>query len=115
MTKLVRRAINAEGVFAGGPVGNNGLGSPLLQPAAQLGTVIGSVPAQHFGSFSLTDQILSRGAIVRFATSQQDGKKTAFSIRDCMDFRISPAARASNRLVLFPPFLAPAAERCALI
>ena len=43
-----------------------------------------------------------RRTIVRLAASQQDGKKTAFSICDCMDFRIAPAARASNRLVCSP-------------
>ena len=51
---------------------------------------------------------------MRFAAGQQEGKKTAFSICDCMDFRIAPAARASNRLVLFPLF-APDAERWALM
>ena len=49
-----------------------------------------------------------------FATRQQEGKKTAFSICDCVDFRVAPAARASNRLALFPLF-APDAERCALM
>jgi hypothetical protein len=29
---------------------------------------------------------------MRMAAGQQDGKKTAFSIRDCVDFRIAPAA-----------------------
>ena len=40
---------------------------------------------------------------MRLAATQQDGKKTAPSICDCVDFRIAPAARASNRLVLLPP------------
>ena len=50
---------------------------------------------------------------MRLTAGQQDGKKTAFSICDCMDFRIAPAARTSNRLALLPLF-APEAERRAL-
>jgi hypothetical protein len=46
-------------------------------------------------------------------TGQQDSKKTALSIRDCADFRISAATRAANRLLEFPLF-PPEAERCAL-
>ena len=48
------------------------------------------------------------------AAGQEDGKKTAFSICDCVDFCVAPAARASNRLALFPLF-PPDAERCALM
>jgi hypothetical protein len=50
---------------------------------------------------------------VGLATGQQDGKKAAFSICDCVDFRVSPAARAADRLLKFPLF-APDAERWAL-
>ena len=50
---------------------------------------------------------------MRLAAGQEDGKKTAFSICDCVDFRVAPAARAANRLLLFPLF-APEAERWAL-
>jgi hypothetical protein len=50
---------------------------------------------------------------MRFTAGEQDGKKTAFSICDCVDFRIAPTARASNRLALLPLF-PPDAERCAL-
>jgi hypothetical protein len=32
------------------------------------------------------------------AIRQKDGKKTALSICDCVDFRVVPAARAANRL-----------------
>jgi hypothetical protein len=45
---------------------------------------------------------------MRLATCQQDGKKTAFSICDRMDFRVAAAARASNRLVLVPLYGWPA-------
>src|SRR5687767_1963971 len=59
------------------------------------------------------DQTLRERTVVRLSSGQQDGKKTALSICDCVDFRIAPAARTSNRLRLFPLF-APEAERCAL-
>jgi hypothetical protein len=48
------------------------------------------------------------------AVAQQEGKKTSFGITDSMYFRIAPATRASDRLILLPPF-PPAAERCALM
>ena len=37
------------------------------------------------------------------AAGQQDGKKTALSICDCMDFRIAPTTRAAKRLIVLPP------------
>jgi hypothetical protein len=41
---------------------------------------------------------------MRLAAGQEDGKKTAFSICECVDLRVAPAARAANRLSLRPPF-----------
>jgi len=80
----------------------------------QIGGVIGSIGEEPLGWLRSPDQALRGRAIVRFTTSQQGGKKTAFSICDCVDFRVAPAARASNRLALFPLF-APDAERWALM
>ena len=51
---------------------------------------------------------------MRRAVGQQEGNKTSFGISDSVDFRIAPATRASDRLILLPPF-APDAERCALM
>ena len=51
---------------------------------------------------------------MRLATGQEDGKKTALSISNCMDLRIASASRPTNRLTMLPPF-PPDAERCALI
>jgi hypothetical protein len=79
---------------------------------AQGGAVIGFIGEELSGWLGATDQGLGGWTIMRLATAQQDGKKAAFSICDCVDFRIAPAARASNRLILLPPF-APDAERCA--
>ena len=115
MAQLVGASVEAEGLFAVGLVGNDRFGTALAKPAPQLGAVVGPVCEQHPASFSLADRLLGRRTIVGLSAGQQDGKKTAFSIRDCVDFHILPAARASNRLVLFPLFGAPAAERCALI
>ncbi len=51
---------------------------------------------------------------MRFTARQDEGKKTAFSICNCMDLCITPASRPTNRLILLPPF-PPDAERCAFI
>jgi hypothetical protein len=110
---FVGRAVEAERLLAVGLVGNDGFGAAIVQPVAQISTVISSVTEQLPGYPGAADQALGGRAIVRLAAGQQDGKKTAFSICDCMDFRIAPAARTSNRLALLPLF-APEAERCAL-
>src|SRR5262249_8919213 len=66
------------------------------------------------GGLCAPDEALSGRTIVRLAAGQEDGKKTAFSICECVDLRVAPAARAANRLFLLPPF-PPEAERCALM
>ncbi len=110
MPLFVGLAIEAEGLLPVRLVWNDGLGAGVAQPLAQCSAVIGSVGEQFLGWFGLLDEWLGGRTIVCLATAQQDGKKAAFSICDCVDFRVAPAARASNRLVLFPPF-APDAER----
>lgn len=50
---------------------------------------------------------------MRVASSQQDGEEASFSIRECVDLRVAPSARAANSLLVLPPF-PPEAERCAL-
>jgi len=47
---------------------------------------------------------------MRFTASQDEGKKTAFSISDRVDLCVTPASRPTNRLILLPPF-PPDAER----
>ena len=49
---------------------------------------------------------------MRRTIGQPEGNKTSFGISDSMDFRIAPATRASDRLILLPPF-APLAARWA--
>ena len=113
MTLLVGLSVEAEGLLTIGFVGNDGFSSALAQPVAQIGAVVSSVAEKLLGRPGATDQPFCRRAIMRLAAGQKDGKKTAFSICDCMDFRIAPASRATNRLPVFPLF-APEAERWAL-
>src|SRR6202040_2352001 len=70
--------------------------------------------AQHpFRRLHSADQALRDRAIMRFASSQQDGEKAPFSICECVYLRVAPSARAANSLLLLPPPFPPAAERCA--
>ena len=84
----------------------------LIEFLAQLGAVIRFISEHVFRWVHATDQALGNGAIMRFASRQQDGDEAAFSICECMDLRVAPSARAANSLLLLPPF-PPAAERCA--
>jgi hypothetical protein len=95
-------------------VGNDRLRSAVAEKGADRIAVISSI-GEHFlcGSAS-PDEPLRDRAVICLPTSQEEGKKTALSICDCMDFCASPAARASNRLRLLPPF-PPEAERWALM
>jgi hypothetical protein len=113
MAPLVRLLVEGERLLAVGPVWDDGCRPALVEPFAQFRTIVGLVAKKLRCGLGTTDQTLSLRAVVCVAPAQEDGKKTAFSICDCMDFRIAPAARASNRLPLLPLF-APEAERCAL-
>ena len=53
------------------------------------------------------DDGLGRRTVVRRTAGQQEGNKTSLGISDSMDFRIPPATRASDRLILLPPFRRP--------
>ena len=92
MSLLVGFSVEAEGLLSIRPVGHNGLGAALFQPLTQFGAVVGFVPEQLAGRFGTTDQTLGRRTIVRLAAGQEDGKKTAFSICQCVDLRIAPAS-----------------------
>ncbi len=103
MPLFVGLTIEAEGLLPVRLVGNDRFGAAIVQPLAQRGAVIGFVREQFSGWLGPTDQGLGGRTIMRLTTAQQDGKKAALSICDCVDFRVAPAARTSNRLVLFPP------------
>ena len=105
----------AEGEWAlpARAIGNDGLGSTLIQFIAQLVAVISLIAEQTLGWLNSVDEPSGEGAVVRLTAGQQDGDETAFSICECMYLRVSPTARAANSLFLLPPF-PPDAERCAL-
>ena len=110
MTLLVGVFVEAEWLLAVRLVGNDSLGAALVEPLPQRRAVISSIAKEFFGWLSTADKIFGGRAIMGLSATQKDGKKTAFSICDCMNFRIAPATRASNSLVLFPLF-PPEAER----
>jgi hypothetical protein len=84
--------VEAERLFAVRPVGNDRLGTALFQPLPQFGAVVGLVTEKLDGRLRATDQTMGRRTIVRLAAAQEDGKKTASSICDCMDLRIAPTS-----------------------
>lgn len=92
MSLLIGSSVEAERLLAVRPVGDNGLGAAPFQPLPEFGTVIGFVAEQLDGCFGAADEALGRRAIVRLAAGQKDGKKTAFSICQCVDLRIAPAS-----------------------
>jgi hypothetical protein len=114
MSQAVSALVEGKEVLAIALVGNDRRGAPLAKPLAQIIAVVGAIRQHLLGRLRAPDQALGRRTIMRLTAGQQDGKKTAFNICDCVDFRIAPAARASNSLRLLPPF-PPDAERCALM
>jgi hypothetical protein len=85
-------AVEAEGLLAVRPVGNNGPGAALFPAIASVARCRSLVAEQLPGRLDTTDEARGRRTIVRLAAAQEDGKKTAFSICDCVDLRIAPAA-----------------------
>ena len=108
----VETLAEAEGLFPVAAIWNDRLGSALIQFLAQFGAVVCLVAKHPFRRLYSADQALRDRAIMRFASSQQDGEKAPFSICECVYLRVAPSARAANSLLLLPPF-PPAAERCA--
>ncbi len=92
MPLFVGFLVEAEGLLAVRSVRNDSFGAAAGQPLPQLCTVIGLVAQKLLGRLGATDQALGRRTVVRLAAAQEEGKKTAFSICDCVDLRIAPAA-----------------------
>ena len=92
MPALVGCSVEAEGLLAVRSVRHDGRGAAILQPLAQLCTVVGGVANQLGGGLGAPDKALGGRAIVRLATAQEEGKKTALSICQCVDLRIAPAS-----------------------
>ena len=80
MSLFVGFSVETEGLLAVRLVGNDGLGTALIQPLAEGRAVVSPVAEKFPGRFGATDQPLGGRTIMRLATAQQDGKKTAFSI-----------------------------------
>src|SRR5437764_15359191 len=80
---------------------------------AQLGTIVSFIAEHGFRWSHSANETLRDRTVVCFTSGQQDGEKASFSICECVNFRVSPCARAPNSLLLLPPS-PPAAARCAL-
>ena len=102
-----------EGLFPVRSVRNDAFRATLTEPPSQFRAVIGFIAKEPFRDLSGTDERLGYRTIMGRAIGQEEGNKTSFGISDSMYFRIAPATRASDRLILLPPF-PPDAERCAL-
>src|SRR5580704_4624740 len=100
--------------FLAGWIGLDDRGAaPRNQEFAKLITVVGGV-GQHLGGLrQLLDKAWRRANIAHLPSGDVEGNQTAGSVGDGMDLGRPPAAAASDRLLLGPPF-PPAAQRCAL-
>ena len=92
MPLLVGCLVEGIGLEAIGPVGDDRRGAAIIEPLPQLGAVISGVAEELGGRLGPPDETLSRWTIMGLAARQEDGKKTAFSIRQCVDLRITPAS-----------------------
>ncbi|MGA9134447.1 MAG: hypothetical protein WB384_20795, partial [Candidatus Sulfotelmatobacter sp.] len=110
--QLVETLAEAERLFPVAAIWNDRLGSALIQFLAQFNAVVGLVAEHPFRSLHPADQALRDRAVMRLAAGQQDGEKAPFSIRERVNLRVAPSARAANSLLVLP-FFPPAAERCA--
>lgn len=92
MPLLVRFLVEAEWLDAVGPVGDDRLGATIIEPMPQFSAVIGGVTEQLGGRLGASDKALGGRTIMGLATGQEDGKKTASSICQCVDLRIAPTS-----------------------
>jgi hypothetical protein len=89
---FVEAPVEAERLLSVAAVGNDWLGSAILQRQTQLGAVEGLVADQAFRCFAYGDESLRDRAVMRIAAGQEDGEKMAPSICECMDLRVAPAS-----------------------
>ena len=85
---------------------------PRNQEFAKLITVVGSVGQHPCGLRQLADQAGRRANIAHLPRGEIEGNQLAGSVGDGMNLGCTPAAAASDRLLLAPPF-PPAAQRWA--
>jgi hypothetical protein len=91
VSALVGFLVEAEWLLPVRSVGDYGFRVALVEPFSQLGAVVCLVGEKLVGRSGPPDETLGYRAIVSFAASQEDGKKTALSICKCVDLRIAPA------------------------
>ena len=92
MSLLVGFAVETEGLRTVRPVGHDRLGATPFKPLPQFDAVVSLVTEKPLGGLGAPDEARGGRTVVRLATTQQDGKKTSFSIRQCVDLRIAPAS-----------------------
>jgi hypothetical protein len=92
MPLLVGFRVEAEWLDAVGPVGDNRLGATIIEPKPQFSAVVSGVAEQLGGRLGAPDKALGGRTIMGLAAGQEDGKKTASSICQCVDLRIAPAS-----------------------
>ena len=84
--------------------------TPCDQEFAKFITVVGGVGQHLRGLRQLLDKAWRRANIAHLPSRDVEGDQTAGSVCDGMDLGRPPAAAASDRLLLGPPF-PPAAQR----
>jgi hypothetical protein len=99
---LLETLAEAERLLSVAAVGDDRLGSALVQFLAQFGAVVGFVAEHAFGRLHSADQSLRNRAVVCFASSQQDSDEAPLSICECVDLCVTPSARAANSLLPLP-------------
>jgi len=87
-----------------------GCGALALDLAADGIAVITLVAMKDFGGGDVVEQDIGSDAVGHLAAGQQERDRTTEAIGQRVDFSRSPAARAADRLVEFPPF-PPEAQR----
>ena len=92
MSQFVGRLVEAERQLAVRFVGDDGRGATVFQPLPQRCAVVGFVAEKLAGGLGAADEALGGRTIVRLTAGQEDGKKTAFSICECVDLRIAPTS-----------------------
>jgi len=101
-------------MFAGGIWWNDGFAAALCQPRAKPPGVIGAVCEEAAWRWNARQQLGHACQIMRLARRQAQRNGPSACVGQGMNLGRPSAARASDRLRIFPPF-PPEAERCALI
>lgn len=94
MPVLIGRVVEREWPLAAGLVAEDRFGAARVEPLSQLCAVVSRIAKQFFCWPGAAYQSWCGRAVMCLAAGQQEGRETAFSICDCMDFRVAPAARA---------------------